>query len=67
MRDLTSDECLRLHRKLGAHMPHAFAIAAALAAAITGRTVNAAATLYRMAQEVPDSVMIANIGQYFVE
>jgi len=45
MRDLTSDECLRLHRKLGAHMPHAFAIAAALAAAITGRTVNAAATL----------------------
>src|SRR6266850_1037946 len=44
MRDLTSDECLRLYRKLGAHMPHAFAIAAALAAAITGRTVNAAAT-----------------------
>ena len=44
MRDLTSDECLRLHRKLGARMRHAFAIAAALAAAITGRTVNAAAT-----------------------
>jgi aldose 1-epimerase len=45
MRELTSDECLRLHRKLGAYMPHAFAIAAALPAAITGRTVNAAATL----------------------
>src|SRR5260370_18838412 len=45
MIDLTSDVCFRLHGKLGANLARAFAIAAALAAAITGGTANAAATL----------------------
>src|SRR5260370_5851703 len=45
MIDLTSDVCFRLHVKLGATLARAFAIAAALAAAITGGTANAAATL----------------------
>jgi aldose 1-epimerase len=45
MIDLTIDMCFRLHDKLGANMARTFAIAAVLAAAITGRTANAAATL----------------------
>jgi aldose 1-epimerase len=45
MTDRTSDERFRRRGKLRANMPHALAIAAALAAAITGRTVGAATTL----------------------
>jgi aldose 1-epimerase len=45
MTDLASDVRFGLHGKLSANMARAFAIAAALAAAITGRTANAAATL----------------------
>src|SRR6202007_1522872 len=45
MIDLTSDLCFRLHGKLGANMARALVTAAALAAAITGRTASAAATL----------------------
>ena len=45
MIDFSSELCLRLHGKLGANIARAFAIAAALAAAITGGTANAAATL----------------------
>ena len=45
MTGLTSDVRFGLHGKPGAKMAHIFAIAAALASAITGRTVDAAATL----------------------
>ena len=45
MIDFSSELCLRLHGKLGANIARAFAIAAALAAAITGGTADAAATL----------------------
>ena len=45
MIDLTSDVFFRLHGKLSANMVCAFAIAAALAAVMTSRTANAAATL----------------------
>ena len=45
MIDLTRDGYFRLRGKLSANMARAFAIAAALAAATTGRTANAAATL----------------------
>ena len=45
MTDRTSDERFRRRGKLRANMPHALVIAAALAAAITGRTVGAATTL----------------------
>ena len=45
MIDFSSELCLRLHGKLGANIARAFGIAAALAAAITGGTANAAATL----------------------
>ena len=45
MIDLTSDVCFRLHGKLSANMVCAFAISAALAAVMTSRTANAAATL----------------------
>ena len=45
MRDLTSGECLRRHGKRGANLARTFAIAAALAAAMTGRAADAAAAL----------------------
>src|SRR5712692_10014972 len=45
MIDLTSDVCFRRHDKLSGNMARAFAIAAALAAALTGRTAMATATL----------------------
>ena len=45
MIDLTSNLCFRLQGKRGADIARAFAVAAALAAAIPGRTANAAATL----------------------
>jgi aldose 1-epimerase len=45
MIDLTSDVFFRLHGKLSANMVCAFAISAALAAVMTSRTANAAATL----------------------
>jgi len=45
MIDLMSDVFFRLHGKLSANMVCAFAIAAALAAVMTSRTANAAATL----------------------
>jgi aldose 1-epimerase len=45
MIDLTSNVYSRLHGKLSANMARAFAIIAALAAAIVGTTANAAATL----------------------
>jgi aldose 1-epimerase len=45
MIDLTSDVCFRLRGKLSANMVCAIAIAAALAAVMTSRTANAAATL----------------------
>jgi hypothetical protein len=44
---VTEDGCFRLRRKLGAAMSCALAIAAALAATISGRTATAAATLDR--------------------
>jgi aldose 1-epimerase len=45
MIDWTGDECLRLHEILGANIARASVIAMALAAAIPGRTADAAATL----------------------
>src|SRR4029077_15347147 len=45
MTKLTSDACFRLVGKLSTNMAPAFAIAAALAAAITGRMANAGAPL----------------------
>src|SRR5438477_5443205 len=45
MTDLTSDVCFRLHGKLNENQTRGCAIVAALAAAITGGTANAAATL----------------------
>ena len=45
MTKLTSDACFRLVGKLSTNMAPAFAIAAALAAVITGGTESAAATL----------------------
>jgi hypothetical protein len=48
MIDPTSDVCFRLHGKLAANMARAFAVAAALAAAMTGGAANAVATLDHM-------------------
>ncbi|HEX3418630.1 MAG TPA: galactose-1-epimerase, partial [Stellaceae bacterium] len=45
MTNLMKDVCFRLHRNLGAYTARALASAAALAAAITGSTASAAATL----------------------
>ncbi len=45
MTNLTRNLCLRLHGNLGANMARALVSVAALAAAITGSTANAAATL----------------------
>jgi aldose 1-epimerase len=47
MTDVTEDGCFRRRRKPGAAMGHTLAIAAALAAAISGRAATAAATLDR--------------------